>query len=59
MSIKIFKNYGNRFSYPHDFAIGGLLGVVEFFFRENQNLRPANLFLMPLETRTQKIKILQ
>ena len=29
------------------------------FFWENQNLRPANLFLMPLETRTQKIKKLR
>ena len=35
------------------------LGVVEFFFWENQNRRPANLFLMPLKTRTLERKILR
>ena len=35
-------------------SINEPVGIVEFFFWENKNLRPANLFLMPLETRTKK-----
>ena len=57
-------NLLNFFSRKVDFFIKFITSLLQYlltrgsriFFGENQNLRPANLFIIPFETRTQKNK---